>query len=81
MVLNEGLKQIDAWCFSDCKKLSRIVIPESVKYIQDYAFENCTKLMNVYYGGSENDWKAATILYTFDTGLNPGTVIHYNYEK
>ena len=40
---NEGLKQIDAWCFRDCKKLSRIVIPKSVSYIGACAFAgtNC----------------------------------------
>ena len=39
---------ISDWAFSECRKLSRITIPDSVHDIGEGAFSNCALLVVVY---------------------------------
>lgn len=43
-VIPEGVTEICACAFCDCKDLVRVVIPESVTAIGDMAFCECTSL-------------------------------------
>ena len=63
-----------------------VIIPESVTHdsntyrvtsIGNDAFYNCDSLTDVYYTGSESEWKALSI----ESGNSPLTnaTIHYNY--
>ena len=63
--------------FYDCTSLKSIVIPKSVKGIGQEAFFNCGSLTDVYYTGTEAQWKKVTLDYGNDCLKN--AVIHYNY--
>ena len=55
-----GISRIEIYAFADTG-LERITLPDSVTDIWDGAFENCSSLTDVYYLGSEENWKAITI--------------------
>lgn len=57
-------------------RLVSITIPESITSIGSYAFDNCTSLTDVYYGGSEPQWKQVSIFKSGNTHLTSAT-IHY----
>ena len=76
LIIPEGVTSIDN--FQDCISITSVVIPSSVTEICD-AFENCINLADVYYTGSEDEWKAITI-YGGNDYLKNAT-IHYNYKK
>ncbi|MBQ1413431.1 MAG: leucine-rich repeat protein [Clostridia bacterium] len=57
VVLPSSLPAINDLTFAHCYKLKNITIPKSVTSIGRYAFANCLKLTNVYYTGSETEWK------------------------
>ena len=62
--------------FSGCTNLSSVTIPESVTSIGKGAFHNCTSLKDVYYGGTEKQWKGIEI-GIYNDRLTSAT-IHYN---
>ena len=45
--IENGITNIGAGAFSDCKNLTRVEIPDSVKEIGNLAFSNCKNLKNV----------------------------------
>ncbi len=47
--------------FDYCSNLESITLPKSIQTINKNAFEDSEKLKNVYYAGSESDWKSITI--------------------
>ena len=53
-------------------------IPNSVTSIGEYAFYDCTSLTDVYYAGSEAQWKAISISSNRNDDLLTAN-IHYNY--
>ena len=77
IVIPDSVTSIGYWAFRGCSSLESIVIPDSVTSIGERAFEGCSSLTDVYYTGSESEWKAISIGY-FNTYLTNVT-IHYNY--
>ena len=64
--------------FAGCTGLASITIPDSVTSIGGYAFCDCTGLKDVYYAGSEAQWKAISVDdYGNDSLIN--ATIHYNW--
>ena len=55
-----------------------MTIPNSVTYIGEWAFDDCTSLTDVYYAGSEAQWKAISISSNRNDDLLTAN-IHYNY--
>ena len=47
--------------FRYCESLTSITIPNSVTSIGSYTFRNCDSLTDVYYSGTQNDWKKIDI--------------------
>lgn len=73
-----GVATIFEFAFADCTRLTSIEIPSSVTYIIDMAFDGCRSLKDVYYSGSEEQWKAISIA-EYNDPLTSAT-IHYNSE-
>ena len=57
----DGITSIGSYAFSNCKRLTSATIPNSVTEIGEYAFAWCDSLTDVYYGGTETQWKATKI--------------------
>ena len=61
VTIPERVTSIGDYAFSGCGQLKSVTIPGSLRIIGDYAFRNCTALADVYYGGSEAQWKNISI--------------------
>lgn len=59
--LPNSVESIESSAFFNCKNLSSISIPTSVKSIGTYAFHYSNNLKDVYYAGSETEWKNIAI--------------------
>ena len=75
-----GLTHISRYAFSYCTRLTSITIPDSVTTIGFGAFYWCNNLTDVYYGGTEEQWRSISVDNTVNgnTSLLNAT-IHYNY--
>ena len=77
ITIPDSVTSIGEWAFGDCTSLTSITIPNSVTSIGTGAFYGCTTLTDVYYTGTEGEWKSITIgSYNNDTLLN--ATIHFN---
>lgn len=64
------------------RALKSVIIPTSVTKIESLGFGYCTGLTDVYYKGSENQWKEITIVNDYSSNkefLN--ATRHYNYSE
>lgn len=64
--------------FEDCRELASITIPVNITIIGDYAFRYCDSLDNVYYEGTEEEWKVISIGSGNEDLAN--ATIHYNHN-
>ena len=74
-----GVVAISGECFSQCSSLKSVTIPKSVNVVIRRAFEGCSNLMDVYYGGSEVEWRSIDIddYMNLNDSLR-NAKIHYN---
>jgi surface protein len=72
----EGVKTIGAQAFAYCYGITDIYIPDSVKKIDEKAFEE-DRIKDIWFGGSEDDWKAAIGEYANSEDLKKVSV-HFN---
>ena len=77
ITIGSGTTLIYNSAFSNCERLASITIPKSIVYIGRGAFRNCSKLKDVYYEGSEEDWKNIEIEWWCNELLR-NVNIHYN---
>ena len=75
--IGKGITKINTKTFDYCSNLTTIMLPSSLSRIDEDAFVSCDKISDVYYAGSEEDWKKIYIL-SGNTALTNAT-IHYNY--
>ncbi len=78
VTIGNGVTSIGDYTFSSCDSLVSITIPDSVTSIGNSAFFNCFALKDVYFTGSEDEWKTITINSGNDYLENAS--IHYNYR-
>ena len=76
VVISNGATLIDSYAFYNCTSLINIAIPSSVADIGGAAFGDCNSLTDVYYSGTETQWKTIDVMYGNDGLLN--ATIHYN---
>lgn len=78
ITIPDSVRSIGNYAFEYCKTLTSITIPDSVTAFGYSAFYGCNSLTDVYYSGSEEQWKAIS-----DDGYNgpltSSATIHYNY--
>ena len=76
ITIPNSVTTIGYWSFSHCSGLTSVTIPNSVTTIVEGAFFDCSSLKDVYYSGSEEQWKKISIGSSNDELLN--AKIHYN---
>ena len=77
ITLGDDVTTIGKEAFYNCDSLTSIVIPDSVTTIGKYAFDGYSSLTDVYYTGTEEQWKAISI-GAYNESLTNAT-IHYDY--
>ena len=78
-VLEAGVTSIGGGAFSSCSGLTSVTIPDSVTSIGTVAFYDCSGLTDVYYSGTEEQWREIEIAAYNDPLLN--ATIHYNVRN
>lgn len=76
ITIPDNVTNIWLGAFEDCSSLTSIIIPNSIKTIHTNAFNGCGNLKDVYYEGSEEDWKNMKIGSGNKELFNAN--IHYN---
>lgn len=76
VIMRPGVRVISAYAFYGCDGLISVGIPSSVTRIGGGAFLGCHEITEVYYEGSEEQWRAIRIS-TENENLENAT-IHYN---
>lgn len=72
-----SVTNIEGAAFQGCSNLRSISLPATITKVEVYTFANCISLTDVYYGGSEAQWKAIPIGVS-NSALGRAT-IHYNH--
>lgn len=76
IIIPEGVTSISFGTFYGCSSLAEITIPKSVTSIGDAAFFDCNSLTDVYYSGTEKQWKQI-VIGTMNESLL-GVKLHYD---
>ena len=76
VTIPSGVTVIGIETFGGCTNLTSVSIPSSVTVIGVGAFNICTSLKDVYFAGTEAQWKAITIEYGNEPFL--AATVHYN---
>ena len=76
VIIPDGNTIIGFATFANCSKLTSITIPNSVTNISKSAFHYCDNLTDVYYYGSEAQWK--NIKISDRNNYLTNVTIHYN---
>ena len=74
--LPEGVKTIGAQAFAYCYGITDIYIPDSVKKIDEKIFEE-DRIKDIWFGGSEDEWKAVIGEYAESEDLRK-TTVHFD---
>ena len=75
IAIPDSVTSIGSCAFYACSSLTSIAIPDSVTSIYGSAFEDCSSLKDVYYSGTQEQWKKISIESSNDY-LTSAT-IHY----
>ena len=78
IAIPNGITSIPISMCNRCTSLTSVKIPSSITSIESYAFSGCSSLTDVYYGGSEEDWKNITL--GSDNASLENANIHYNID-
>ena len=76
ITIAEGLENLGDYVFSGCSNLTIVSIPFSMKSIGTGAFDQCNKLGDVYYNGTEAQWKS---IRRGSGSFTSEFTVHYKY--
>ncbi len=79
ITIPDSVTSISGKVFYDCTSLTSVTIPDSVTTIDDYAFYDCHNLTDVYYSGTEEEWKKISISSGNQPLLN--ATIHFHTHE
>ena len=80
IVIPDSVEMIERRAFWGCQELTTIVIGKGVKVIETSAFDGCYN-SDIYYRGSEADWKNVTISNRDFTTLDTSRLYFYSESK
>ena len=72
-----SVTRIGDYAFSRCSSLTSVTIPNGVMVIEECAFANCENMKDVYYSGTQEEWKKIYVGLYNDCLTN--AIIHFNY--
>ncbi len=75
-IIPDNVTTIGNEAFYACENLTSIAIPDSLKEVGEYAFCYCVNIKDIYYMGTETEWKSIYI-GEYNNSLTNAT-IHYN---
>ena len=75
VTIPDRVTSIGSSAFRFCSSLTSITIPDSVTSIGDSAFRGCSSLKDVYYSGTQEQWKKISI--GRNNGYLTSATIHY----
>ena len=78
VVLPNGLKSINYCMFLGCRDLESVTIPGTVTSVGWRAFDICDNLKNVYFGGSQAQWRSVNVEEYND--VLGKAAMHYDYR-
>lgn len=80
ITLCEGITTIEANAFRNCPGVTRLTLPASLQKVGTAAFADSSGLRDVYYGGSEDQWKTIKGVKSdlFSPSVLDGAPVHYN---
>ena len=78
VVLPEGLQNIGLFAFCECTALKTLYIPASCTVIDMGAFASCDALTDIYFGGTQQQWSAATQDNYNWISLRSDVRVHFN---
>ncbi len=76
VIIKDGATSIGVCAFVDCQNLIDIQLSDSITLIDEDAFAYCYNLKDVYFTGTEEQWKSISIDDYNDRLIN--ATIHYN---
>ena len=79
ITIPNSVTSIGTHAFMGCTNLASVTIPDGVTSIGPGAFDGCTNLKDVYFTGTEAEWKAIAI-GSWNSYLKNAT-IHYNSKN
>lgn len=77
LTISKGVRDIGYQAFLYCHSLTSITIPNSVRNIDNDAFRGCSSITDVYYTGSEAEWKDISNISNASKDLE-AAVLHYD---
>ena len=77
ITIPDSVTSIDYGAFYECTSLTSVTIPNSITCIYFDVFKYCNNLKNIYYTGTESEWRNISIANGNDP-IDKAT-IHYNW--
>ena len=78
VTIPDSVTYIGNFAFTCCSGLTNVTISNSVTYIGEWAFDGCIRMADVYYGGTEAQWKTLKGNIDIGNSLLLNATIHYN---